>query len=99
MLCLVMVLGLLPAAALADEGPEMVTTELDITKTVAQAGNVVPGAATFTFELLLGGDEDEDGTPIYERLGTATTIRGPEAARPGSGCIRNRRPGPAAPAN
>ena len=72
MLCLVMVLGLLPAAALADEGPEMVTTELDITKTVAQAGNVAPGAATFTFELLLGGREDEDGNPIYESLGTAT---------------------------
>ena len=30
---------------------------------------------------------------------TATTIRGPEAARPGSGCIRDRRPGPAATAN
>ena len=72
LLCLVMVLGLLPAAALADEGPEMETTELDITKTVAQAGNVAPGAATFTFELLLGGREDGDGTPIYERLGTAT---------------------------
>ena len=37
LLCLVMVLGLLPAAALADEGPEMETTVLDITKTVAQA--------------------------------------------------------------
>ena len=71
LLCLVMVLGLLPAAALADEGPEMETTVLDITKTVAQAGNVAPGAATFTFELLLGGREDEDGNPIYERLGTA----------------------------
>ena len=46
MLCLVMVLSLLPAAVLADEGPEMETTELDITKTVAQTGNVVPGAAT-----------------------------------------------------
>lgn len=46
MLCLVMVLGLLPAAALADEGSEMETTVLDITKTVAQAGNVAPGAAT-----------------------------------------------------
>lgn len=72
MLCLVMVLGLLPAAALVDEGPEMETTKLDITKTVAQAGNVAPGAATFTFELLLGGREDEDGNPIYESLGTAT---------------------------
>ncbi len=29
LLCLVMVLGLLPAAALADEGPEMETTVLD----------------------------------------------------------------------
>ena len=28
-----------------------------------------------------------------------TTIRGPEAARPGSGCIRDGRPGPAATAN
>lgn len=37
LLCLVMVLGLLPAAALADEGSEMETTELNITKTVAQA--------------------------------------------------------------
>lgn len=37
LLCLVMVLGLLPAAALADEGSEMETTVLDITKTVAQA--------------------------------------------------------------
>ena len=72
LLCLVMVLGLLPAAALADEGSEMETTELNITKTVAQAGNVAPGAATFTFELLLGGIEDEDGNPIYKRLGTAT---------------------------
>lgn len=35
LLCLVMVLGLLPAAALADEGSEMETTELNITKTVA----------------------------------------------------------------
>ena len=72
LLCLVMVLGLLPAAALADEGPEMETTVLNITKTVAQAGNVAPGAATFTFELLLGGSEDGDGTPIYKSLGTAT---------------------------
>ena len=67
-----MVLGLLPAAALADEGPEMETTVLDITKTVAQAGNVAPGAATFTFELLLGGREDEEGNLTYESLGTAT---------------------------
>ena len=72
MLCLVMVLGLLPAAALADEGSEMETTELNITKTVAQAGNVAPGAATFTFELLLGGREDEEGNLTYESLGTAT---------------------------
>ena len=74
LLCLVMVLSLLPAAALADEGPEMETTKLDITKTVAQAGNVAPGAATFIFELLLGGSEAGDGTPIYEQLGTATII-------------------------
>lgn len=52
LLCLVMVLGVLPTLALADEAPEMEITELSITKTVEQGGNVAPGAAEFTFELL-----------------------------------------------
>ena len=67
-----MMLGVLPTLALADGAPEMETTELSITKTVQQGGNVAPGAAEFTFELLLCAEEDEAGNLIYRILDTAT---------------------------
>ena len=70
LLCLVMLLGLLPAGALAYGTTEQ--TNLPITKTVEKTGNIIPGQETFTFELLLGGTEDSDANPIYELLDTAT---------------------------
>ena len=45
--------------------------ELPITKTVEQGGNIAPGKASFTFELLKGGNEDSEGTPIYQVLDKA----------------------------
>lgn len=70
LLCLVMLLGLLPAGALAYGTTEQ--TNLPITKTVEKTGNIIPGQETFTFELLLRTDESADGTPILVPIDTAT---------------------------
>lgn len=83
LLCLMMVLGMLPITAQAEELGKVpgssdtntyekadIEVEIPITKTVEQGGNVAPGRETFTFELLQTG-EDISATPIYQSLGTA----------------------------
>lgn len=83
LLCLMMVLGMLPTAAQAEEWGRVpgssdtntyekadIEVEIPIIKTVEQGGNVAPGRETFTFELLQTG-EDISATPIYQSLGTA----------------------------
>ena len=84
LLCLVMVLGMLPITAQAEELGKVpgssdtntyekadIEVEIPITKTVEQGGNVAPGRETFTFELLLQTGEDGNATPIYQFLDTA----------------------------
>ena len=84
LLCLVMVLGMLPITAQAEEWGKVpgssdtnmyekadIEVEIPITKTVEQGGNVAPGRETFTFELLLQTGEDGNATPIYQFLDTA----------------------------
>ena len=84
LLCLVMVLGTLPITAQAEEWGRVpgssdtntyekadIEVEIPITKTVEQGGNIAPGEASFTFELLKGVGEDQDRTPLYQVLGTA----------------------------
>lgn len=73
LLCLMMVLGMLPITAQAEELGKVpgssdtntyekadIEVEIPITKTVEQGGNVAPGEASFTFELLMGGNEDSE---------------------------------------
>lgn len=80
LLCLMMVLGMLPITAQAEELGKVpgssdtntyekadIEVEIPITKTVEQGGNVAPGSETFTFELLMGGNEDSEA----KVLGTA----------------------------
>ena len=84
LLCLMMVLGMLPITAQAEELGKVpgssdtntyekadIEVEIPITKTVEQGGNIAPGEESFTFELLKGGDEDIEGNPIYQVLDTA----------------------------
>ena len=84
LLCLVTAMGMLVPMALADELGRVpgssdtntyekadIEVEIPITKTVEQGGNIAPGEASFTFELLKGGNEDSEGNPIYQVLGTA----------------------------
>ena len=84
LLCLVTAMGMLVPMALADELGRVpgssdtntyekadIEVEIPITKTVEQGGNIAPGEASFTFELLKGGNEDSDRNPIYQVLGTA----------------------------
>lgn len=49
---------------------EKAEISLSIEKTVAQGGNIAPGKASFTFELLLQTDEDSNATPIYQLIDT-----------------------------
>lgn len=73
LLCLMMVLGMLPITAQAEELGKVpgssdtntyekadIEVEIPITKTVEQGGNIAPGEASFTFELLMGGNEDSE---------------------------------------
>lgn len=68
-----MVLGMLPITAQAEEWGKVpgssdtntyekadIEVEIPITKTVEQGGNIAPGEASFTFELLMGGNEDSE---------------------------------------
>ena len=84
LLCLMMVLGMLPITAQAEEWGKVpgssntntyekadIEVEIPIAKTVEQGGNAAPGRETFTFELLKGDGEDTEGTPLYQSLGTA----------------------------
>lgn len=84
LLCLVTVMGMLVPMALADELGRVpgssdtntyekadIEVEIPITKMVEQGSNIAPGEASFTFELLKGDDEDSEGNPIYQVLGTA----------------------------
>lgn len=87
LLCLVTVMGMLVPMALADELGKVpgssdtntyekadIEVEIPITKTVEQGGNIAPGEASFTFELLKGGNEDGEGNPIYQVLDTEEII-------------------------
>lgn len=87
LLCLVTVMGMLVPMALADEWGRVpgssdtntyeiadIEVEIPITKTVEQGGNIAPGEASFTFELLKGGNEDGEGNPIYQVLDTEEII-------------------------
>ena len=73
LLCLMMVLGMLPITAQAEELGKVpgssdtntyekadIEVEIPITKTVEQGGNIAPSEASFTFELLMGGNEDSE---------------------------------------
>ena len=73
LLCLVMVLGMLPITAQAEEWGKVpgssgtntyekadIEVEIPITKTVEQGGNIAPGEASFTFELLMRSNEDSE---------------------------------------
>ena len=73
LLCLMMVLGMLPITAQAEELGKVpgssdtntyekadIEVEIPITKTVEQGGNVAPGKASFTFELLMRSNEDSE---------------------------------------
>ena len=84
LLCLVMVLGTLPITAQAEEWGKVpgssdtntyeqadIVVEIPITKTVKQGGNIAPGEASFTFELLKGDNEANEANPIYQVLDTA----------------------------
>lgn len=83
LLCFVTAMGMLVPMALADELGKVpgssdtntyekadIEVEIPITKTVEQGGNIAPGEASFTFELLKGGNEDIEGNPIYQVLDT-----------------------------
>ena len=84
LLCLVTAMGMLVPMSLADELGRVpgssdtntyekadIEVEIPITKMVEQGGNIAPGEASLTFELLKGGNEDSEGNPIYQVLGTA----------------------------
>lgn len=84
LLCLVMMFGMLPITAQAEEWGRVpgssntntyekadIEVEIPITKTVEQGGNIAPGEASFIFELLMGGNEDSEANPIYQVLDTA----------------------------
>ena len=59
-------------ATFANEPEEKDEISIPIEKTVVQGGNASPGAATFTFELLLDtGDEDNEGNHTYHLIDTA----------------------------
>lgn len=83
LLCLVTVMGMLVPMALADELGKVpgssdtntyekadIKVEIPITKTVEQGGNIAPGEASFTFELLKGDNEDNEENPVYQVLDT-----------------------------
>lgn len=83
LLCLVTVMGMLVPMALADELGKVpgssdtntyekadIEVEIPITKTVEQGGNIAPGEASFTFELLKGDNEDNEENPVYQVLDT-----------------------------
>lgn len=87
LLCLVTVMGMLVPMALADELGKVpgssdtntyekadIKVEIPITKTVEQGGNIAPGEASFTFELLKGGNADGEANPIYQVLDTEEII-------------------------
>lgn len=78
LLCLMMVLGMLPITAQAEEWGKVpgssdtntyekadIEVEIPITKTVEQGGNIAPGEASFTFELLMRGNEDSEAKVLY----------------------------------
>lgn len=58
-------------ATFVNKPVEKVEISLSIEKTVVQGGNIAPGEASFTFELLLQTGEDSNATPIYQLIDTA----------------------------
>lgn len=100
LLCLMMVLGMLPITAQAEEWGKVpgssdtntyekadIEVEIPITKTVEQGGNVAPGEASFTFELLMGGNEDSEAkvldTAEIATNGAGTTVHSLKFKVPG----------------
>lgn len=100
LLCLMMVLGMLPITAQAEEWGKVpgssdtntyekagIEVEIPITKTVEQGGNVAPGKASFTFELLMGGNEDSEAkvldTAEIATNGAGTTVHSLKFKVPG----------------
>ena len=62
---------------------ERVEIQLPVSKTVELGGAVAPGAETFTFELLIGTGEDDEGNPVYQLVDKAelATNAGTETTR------------------
>lgn len=58
-------------ATFVNKPVEKAEISLSIEKTVVQGGNIAPGEASFTFELLLQTGEDSNATPIYQLIDTA----------------------------
>ena len=58
-------------ATFVNKPEEKAEISLSIEKTVVQGGNIAPGEASFTFELLLQTGEDSNATPIYQLIDTA----------------------------
>ena len=58
-------------ATFVNKPEEKVEISLSIEKTVVQGGNIAPGEASFTFELLMSRTEDSEGKPIFTLIDTA----------------------------
>ena len=58
-------------ATFVNKPEEKAEISLSIEKTVVQGGNVAPGEASFTFELLMSRTEDSEGKPIFTLIDTA----------------------------
>lgn len=58
-------------ATFVNKPEEKAEISLSIEKTVVQGGNVAPGEASFTFELLMSCTEDSEGKPIFTLIDTA----------------------------
>ncbi len=63
-------------ATFVNKPVEKAEISLSIEKTVVQGGNIAPGEASFTFELLLQTGEDSNATPIYQLIDTAELTNG-----------------------
>ena len=58
-------------ATFVNKPEEKAEISLSIEKTVVQGGNIAPGEASFTFELLMSRTEDSEGKPIFTLIDTA----------------------------
>lgn len=58
-------------ATFVNKPEEKAEISLSIEKTVVQGGNIAPGEASFTFELLMSCTEDSEGKPIFTLIDAA----------------------------